>query len=581
MNYQIFFLLFALSFWVNNCGIDDELKQAISTEFKQAKATIKNSGPIYMVGLTSATLLPRLDEEQGAKLYALGSLSPSSHLAYLQFDPDTSEAKIAAFLQEAQEAGELTFAELNATYELYHSSLFSPAEEVEGGFKSFNLLDQLYQHHEAPWWLNQIKLPYLVNTLAQREKQLGLGDSLAKTRPIVAVIDSGSDLTHPALMAHALRNPVAGQAGCDNDTWGCDTTRGEGTLLGVGPALPFLTTKPGEKCPKAVTSSQQLRRSSCVHGTHVAGIIVGDSEQGVDGICPTCQILPVKVVEEMDGQGRVTDLAFIRALQYIRNLNKLLPEKIRIVNFSFGKFQWSLAVAKLIAEMRREGILFIAAAGNENVNEKVFPAALPGVVAVTAVDKLGRKSGYANFGSWVDIAAPGGHIERSERQGILSAAPGGEFYYSQGTSVASPVVAAVAGLLLSLDPSMSSDALRERLVASADRRLYDGDFALGYNERYYRYDQQGRGMPLLGAGLVDVEAAWKYQAGGPSSEPEPEEKSKRRRSRLSCGSLGLSSTLPPSGPTSNGQSLVFLAIPLLCLGLRPILGRRQSSTRRV
>ncbi len=569
MNFQIFFLLFTSFYWLMSCGVDEQVDESPRSAAK--------SGPTYLVGLPSSTLLHLSGNTEVELSYALNPLSTlsasssSPHLAYLQFAADTPQAKISAFLQEAQEAEELLFAEPNTTYELYVSA----DGGAEGVFKGFNLRDQLYQQYEAPWWIKQIKMPPLLSTLARQESQLLLGESLAKSSPIIAVIDSGSDISHRALMKRVFRNPLAGKAGCSNDSWGCDTTRGEGQSLGIGPALPFLTSSFGEHCPKAVTRAQMQRRSACLHGTHVAGLIVGDPEHGVDGICPSCRIFPVKVVEEVDGQGRVTDLSFLRALQYIRNLNQLLEEKIKIVNFSFGKFQWSVAVAQIIAQMRREGVLFIAAAGNENVNEKVFPAALPGVIAVTAVDKQGRKSAYANYGSWVAIAAPGGDIENNERQGLLSAAPGGEYYFSQGTSVASPVVAAVAGLLLSLSPSMSSEVLRERLLSSADRRLYDADFALGYNERYYKYDREGRGMPLLGAGLVDVDAAWHYQPTGQANRGEETPK----RPPPSCGSLGFG-PYPPAGPTARGMALVFFLVPVLGLGLSMLLTRSVRERKR-
>jgi subtilisin family serine protease len=407
--------------------------------------------------------------------------------------------------------GEERSSELSAYYDLFGvESAPPPGGEEPRPDRIFNFLDLYYQRNRPSWWLRQIKVPQLITSLAHQEARLGGSRPLSRRSPIIAVLDSGVDISHPALEGHIWENLHPGQAGCDNDRWGCDTTREGGERWGSGPALPFATTNFGEKCKKSASPAERLLRSSCLHGTHVAGLIVGDPTRGVDGLCPTCMILPVRVVEDIAGQGRVTDLAFLRALRYLRELNHQLVHKIKIVNLSFGKFQWSLAVARQIQEMQEEDYLFIAAAGNENVSEKVFPASLPGVVAVTAVDHLGRKSSYANFGSWVNIAAPGGNMERaSEQQGILSAAPGGEYSLSQGTSVASPLVAAAAGLLLSLDPDLSAAELRRRLLEGADGKLYEGSVTLGANAGYYMYDRDGTKLPLLGTGLLNVEAAWK------------------------------------------------------------------------
>lgn len=564
MNYQIKVLLISLAALLQSCGPDEaEVARALHQVGKRA-------GPIYVLGRTprESELFTSAPDERGEEFehHSLGKLSSDLELSYVQFARDASPEYISAYFDEQRQDGALVFAEASTTYELFASE--SNASAREENPRVFNLLAGLYSNHEPPWWFRQVKAPAVVNTLASKEQRLADDETLVTESPIIAIVDSGGDFTHPAIAARVWENPSPGKAGCSNDRFGCDTTRGEGSLLGIGPALPFMTSTPGEPCPKGNSMRAHVLRSSCLHGTHVAGLIVGDAAKGVDGLCPTCKILQVKVVENLDGQGRVTDIAFLRALQYIRNLNQQLKNPIKIVNFSFGKFQWSMAVAHLVEQMRKEGVLFIAAAGNDNLSEKVFPAALSGVLAVTAVDHRGRKTPYANYGSWVDIAAPGGYMVRSELQGILSAAPGGEFFHSQGTSVASPIVAGVAGLLLSLEPELSGEDLEQRLLSSADQGLYQQAFALVDKPRYYRYDQKGNKVPLLGAGLLDANAALKAVRQRVQTLAN-----NKKKKQISCGTLGnidkgsTQGTLP--------LPLVFLLLPLMI-----VVSLRKKRTRK-
>ena len=118
-----------------------------------------------------------------------------------------------------------------------------------------------------------------------------------------------------------------------------------------------------------------------------------------------------------------------------------------------------------------------------------------------------EKASYSNFGPWVHVSAPGGNSATGAE--ITSTLPGGRYGDKQGTSMAAPVVAGVAGLILSYDQDRSVEALRNSIISTADPRIYDPGINDGIN--YLYYDPLIRGSPnrwpLLGSGIVDAEAS--------------------------------------------------------------------------
>ena len=173
------------------------------------------------------------------------------------------------------------------------------------------------------------------------------------------------------------------------------------------------------------------------------------------GVCPSCEIMILKVVSDDNGKPVIYDSSILRALKYIALINKL-KNPVRLINASFGKFQHSKAISLFLSYLRSEQeVLTIAAAGNENTDKPLYPAALDHVVSVAAINFHGLRAAYSNYGPWVNIFAPGGgrttNNLASTQENVLSTAPGDQLVYSQGTSVATPVVTGVAGLLLSLN----------------------------------------------------------------------------------------------------------------------------------
>lgn len=116
-----------------------------------------------------------------------------------------------------------------------------------------------------------------------------------------------------------------------------------------------------------------------------------------------------------------------------------------------------------------EGGITIFAAGNSNASGEWYPGFYEGAFSVAATNHNDQKAAYSNYGTWIDISAPGGETTASNNQGVLSTVTGSSYAYYQGTSMACPHVSGAAALVLSYAPGvMTSDELWDLLVATAD-----------------------------------------------------------------------------------------------------------------
>ena len=466
----------------------------------------------------------------------------SAGLVRLRFVDDTVARSV---LQRWVDDGQVTFFEpdwLNQPLDV------RPSEQPD-----LALLADLYRDSPAAWWLDAIHLP----------ESLELAASLTDPPepPVVAVLDSGIDYRHQALSGRVWRNPRPGVAGCLNDANGCNTTAKNG-FLGDGQAHPYNTTKVGQPCPLVGSGDQRRAQGDCMHGTHVAGIVAGSVAAGVAGVCPMCQLVNIKVVEEIGGRAKVADSSILKALRYVQLLRRQLGVAVRVINSSFGKFQKSKSLTLMMDTMRRDdpGLVIVAAAGNEDSQRPVYPAAESDVIAVTSVGADGGKTFYSNFGVWVDIAAPGGDYSQIGLKGtILSSVPGGDMEYSQGTSMAAPMVSGVAAMLLAYHPEWSGNDVKRRLIASADGAMYHHTG----NAAHYvtKIRPENRQVPLLGSGVLDARAA----LAGESNASVPREAMDRVVD--GCASIGSRA----HDPSSTAASLVILLALMLPVWRRMIL----------
>jgi thermitase len=170
------------------------------------------------------------------------------------------------------------------------------------------------------------------------------------------------------------------------------------------------------------------------HGTHVAGTAAAETNNGtgVAGMAPNTKILAVRVLDA-NGSGSLADIA--DGIRYAADAGA------EVINLSLGCDCNTTTLKNAVDYAWNKGSVVIAAAGNDGVSTTFEPASYANVIAVGAVDSRDRKASFSNYGSWVDVTAPG--VE------IASTVPNNGYSYMSGTSMASPHVAGLAGLLAS------------------------------------------------------------------------------------------------------------------------------------
>jgi type VII secretion-associated serine protease mycosin len=192
------------------------------------------------------------------------------------------------------------------------------------------------------------------------------------------------------------------------------------------------------------------------HGTMVAGVAAGvtDNARGIAGAAWHASILPVRVLGR-DGTGTDAEIA--------AGITWAADHGADVINLSLGGPGASGALDEAVRYALARDVVVVAAAGNRRSDERFFPAAFPGVLAVSATGPRGTFAWFSSYGGWVDVAAPGLDIAAPART------PGGRGRYARGrgTSFAAPLVSGVALLLRARHPDWTARMVVERLRATA------------------------------------------------------------------------------------------------------------------
>lgn len=256
----------------------------------------------------------------------------------------------------------------------------------------------------------------------------------------IAVLDTGAQLDHPDLQANF--QGVARYDFVDDDA------------------------DPSERWVGLDSDGNGVADELSGHGTHVAGI--------VESVAPDAKIMPLRVLDT-EGYGNVFVIA--EAISFARR------NGADVINMSFGTAGRSDLLQDVIRQASDAGAVVVAAAGNDSADVPHYPAADDGVIAATSVDRFGKKSVFANYGPWVDVAAPG--------NGIQSTFPVSTEAYWSGTSMAAPFVAGQAALIRSVNPLLTPARVRD-IISSTSRPLNAN------NPNY---------TGMLGAGSADIGAS--------------------------------------------------------------------------
>jgi thermitase len=201
------------------------------------------------------------------------------------------------------------------------------------------------------------------------------------------------------------------------------------------------------------------------HGTHCAGIIAAVLNNSI-GIAGVAQI---KIMGEKGLDRTGSGYTDWLANAVIHSVEK----GAKIISMSWGGYYHSALLYEAIKYAYDSGVLLVAAAGNDGVNAKLYPAGYDEVIAVAATDTYDNVASWSNFGDWVELAAPGVQI--------YSTYPGNKYVYLSGTSMATPHVSGVAALIWSQFPEKSRDWVRMRLRYTSEDIDFPGvDIHSGY-----------------------------------------------------------------------------------------------------
>jgi len=207
-------------------------------------------------------------------------------------------------------------------------------------------------------------------------------------------------------------------------------------------------------------------RDTYGHGTATAGTAaaIGNNAIGVSGLAMKSSIMPLVV---LDSSNYASYANIARAIIYASD------QGVRVMNISIGGTSSSLTMQSAIDYAWNKNAIIFAAAGNNNSNVPIYPAALNKVIAVSATDSADNRSSFSSYGAWIDISAPGTNI--------YTTLNGGSYGGYNGTSFASPLAAGLAALILSVNSGLTNVQVENIIKTTA----YDLGSA-GFDE-YFGY----------------------------------------------------------------------------------------------
>lgn len=304
-------------------------------------------------------------------------------------------------------------------------------------------------------------------TEAARERELREAREILERDPDVKYVDynylllpaftpndpffAGEPQSSPQWNLHKIRVPFA---------W--DTVLGKGAKVavvdsGIAADHPDLSGKIAAQ--KDVVDNDNEAEDSVGHGTHVAGTVAAatNNGEGVAGVCPSCKLLVAK-----SGGERLFTSDVVQGIYWS------VDNRAKVINLSLGTDGNPRSLEHAVNYAWQHGVVVVAAAGNDDTDVPFYPAAYDRVISVAATDGGDKKAYFSNYGK-IDVAAPG--------VGILSTVPriadcdrnkvpdNVDYCPLQGTSMASPHVAALAGLLAA--QGRTAPEIRRRIEKTA------------------------------------------------------------------------------------------------------------------
>ncbi|MFH0749930.1 MAG: S8 family peptidase [Candidatus Gottesmanbacteria bacterium] len=214
------------------------------------------------------------------------------------------------------------------------------------------------------------------------------------------------------------------------------------------------------------------------HGTHVSGIVAARTNNGMGGagVCPNCQLMNGKVLND-SASGAYSWIA--------SGITWATDNGAKVINMSLGGSTPSKTLESAVNYAWNNGVVVVAAAGNSGNTSKTYPAAYVNAIAVAATDNQDKKATFSEYGSWVDVAAPGVHIYSTWNDETSTSAPYPVCYsptqcykYASGTSMSTPMTTGVVALIWSTGKYTTASEVRSRLELTADKITGTGTYWL-------------------------------------------------------------------------------------------------------
>jgi len=272
--------------------------------------------------------------------------------------------------------------------------------------------------------------------------------SQGDTNVVVGIADTGVDWDHPDLADDIWLNTVEvnGMTGFDDDGNGyIDDYRGWDWVHGVNGA-------PGEDDMDPDNNPMDFDG----HGTHCSGVsaAVTDNGVGIAGVSFNCRVMPLRVGwQDPSGQGYIRMDFAAQAFYYATN------NGARSINCSWGSSN-SGGLGSATTYATNNGVIVVSSAGNSNNQNPSYLGGRPDVVTVASTDQNDFKSSFSNYGTWVDISAPG--------TAIYSTYFNDAYSILDGTSMAAPHVVGLAALIWASEPGLTDLEVIARILSTAD-----------------------------------------------------------------------------------------------------------------
>jgi len=361
-------------------------------------------------------------------------LKEKENLQNLQQNPSFKKYQIQSIepafprLQEMENVYRMHFKNTEQTQELLTNIAALPYIEYVEQIPLYHTFYTPNDLHASQWAISKIQAEAAWDFVQGNEEV------------VVAIVDDAVELTHEDLAANVWRNEgeIANNGVDDDENGYVDDVEG-------------YDVADGNNNPNPPSNADANHFS---HGTHCAGIVSArtDNNKGIAAIGGNVKLMAVKTKESTTSGSSLQ--AGMEGVAYS------IAAGADVISMSWGGPAYSQTLQDLLAIAHQKGITLVAAAGNSSTNAPMYPASYEHVISVGATNQDDEKAFFSNYGDKIDVMAPGFEI--------WSTVAGNGYDFKNGTSMACPLVAGLAALMLSYDANISPKDIEECLKSTCE-----------------------------------------------------------------------------------------------------------------